>query len=471
MESDWSQYFCSQPPAVFDKSENHLFFNSELTSNSVRLKSNSNPYCSIWTDAEPTRLQSCNGQSFAMDARMRLDSLKSGCISPVNRPLYNFIRQNNLWESEPEEEESALDLVELLDLEDDVQDEEIWLYESPKKQVCLEESQSALSWCRHVLDNPSPEMVAARRVLINRLDHKSNKCPAVFHHTGTATVGSSIDRTSVNSIQNNFGSLDNKEPSVSHDCITTNYRLQDITDVHIMACLQKASLQQDYVSASAAASPKRSPESPVMLPFYFNTTVKNIDGITPENKTETSSSCCWQPALTSPPCQSPTLVAKHGCQSPKLARLHQQVTQFKLLKRAQNGDKSLDYFAASTGRTMSPLRTSLRSLQAVRNSRSLETDECHPADHLSGDSSTALRLSCWSPLLSAASTNSSGSSHSVIDSSVQTAAIKRLHRSQSLSPCRIPHPVKGYLSAHGQVFASPERSAIVAWARNASSKK
>lgn len=38
------------------------------------------------------------------------------------------------------------------------------------------------------------------------------------------------------------------------------------------------------------------------------------------------------------------------------------------------------FAATSPGRTRSPLRTSLRSLQAVRNSRSLETDECQPAD-------------------------------------------------------------------------------------------
>lgn len=36
--------------------------------------------------------------------------------------------------------------------------------------------------------------------------------------------------------------------------------------------------------------------------------------------------------------------------------------------------------AASTDRTRSPLRTSLRSLQAVRNSRSFETDDYPPAD-------------------------------------------------------------------------------------------
>jgi len=45
---------------------------------------------------------------------------------------------------------------------------------------------------------------------------------------------------------------------------------------------------------------------------------------------------------------------------------------------------SLMCFAASSpGRTRSPLGTSLRSLQAVRNSRSLDTDDCLSADHIS----------------------------------------------------------------------------------------
>lgn len=40
---------------------------------------------------------------------------------------------------------------------------------------------------------------------------------------------------------------DNNDLSISHDSITTNYRLQDITDVHIRACLQEAS---EYMSLS-----------------------------------------------------------------------------------------------------------------------------------------------------------------------------------------------------------------------------
>lgn len=50
-------------------------------------------------------------------------------------------------------------------------------------------------------------------------------------------------------------------------------------------------------------------------------------------------SSCWQPglsALSSSSCQSPTSVTIKSCQSPQMTRLHQQVTQFKLLKLAQS---------------------------------------------------------------------------------------------------------------------------------------
>nr|XP_046267812.1 SLAIN motif-containing protein-like [Scatophagus argus] len=474
LKSDWHQYFCNQPPVEFNSNENRHPLCSELRSSFVRMEGSSDPYSSIWTDAEQVRVKNCNNRSFAMDARIRLDSLKSGYNTALPcRAMDGLLHSyNDPWDSdESQEEESALDLVELLDVEDNVQDEENWLYESPKKQVFMGRSESALRWCRHVLDNPSPEIEAACRSLINRLEQSSSSHfyrQAVFHHTVNVSVGSSMDKISVSTTQNTSDSKDNTELSISRD-ITTSYRLQDITDVHIMARLQEASLRQDYVSTPATASSRRSTESPVTFTSYFNTYVENTDDIAPGSKTEPSSSS-WQPGLSSQSssfCQSPPSVAKQGCQSPKLSRLHQQVTQFKLLKLAQNQ-------ATSSGRTRSPLRTSLRSLQAVRNSRSLETDDHQLADSqishpLSGAPSVRRGSSCWSPSLSAASMNSSGTLHSVRDSLDRVAIVKRLQRSQSVSPCRIPHPAKGHLSVNGRVFASPERSATVAWARNAPS--
>lgn len=132
LKSDWSRYFCHRPPPEFDASSNHHPLCSELKSGSPRPEGGSDPYCSIWKDAERARVKNCNNRSFAMDARLRLDSLKSGCNSPLpcnvmGGMLYNLNCQKDLWDSdESQEEESALDLVELLDVEDDVKDEEKW---------------------------------------------------------------------------------------------------------------------------------------------------------------------------------------------------------------------------------------------------------------------------------------------------------------------------------------------------------
>ncbi|XP_039474323.1 SLAIN motif-containing protein-like [Oreochromis aureus] len=217
-----------------------------------------------------------------------------------------------------------------------------------------------------------------------------------------------------------------------------------------MAQLQEASLRQDFVSMPSTASQRRNPEPPVKLPPSFNTTDENTAYSTLGNKSETSSSIS---------------AVKECCQSPRPSILHQQVTQFKLLKRAQN------QAAGSPGRTRSPLRTSLRSLQAVRNSRSLDIDDCQPADqtaYLPSDLSSARGegLSCWLPSFSPASLNSGSLLQSMKSSSVRTAAVKKMNRSHSLSPCRIPQSAKGCLSVHRRVFTSPERLTTVAWGRN-----
>ncbi|XP_059208070.1 SLAIN motif-containing protein-like [Centropristis striata] len=433
-KADWSQRFCNQPPAEFDPSGNSLLLCNEL-------ESSSDSSCSIWTNAEQAGVQSYNNRSFAMDARIRLDSLKSGCNSPspcraTDGKLFNYNCEKDLWDSEEsQDEESALDSVELIDVEEDEQDEESCipyrLYESSKKQLFVERSDSALRWCRHVLDNPSPETEAACRSLINRLDQRSSchfyRSPAAFHQS----LGSSADKTSTSTTHKTSDSSDNNDLNISYDSITSSYRLEDITDVHIMARIQEASLRQDYVSTPAC----RNSGSPGAFP------------------SEAPPSFWWQAGVTPLSSSARQAAGKQSCNSPKLARLHQQVTQFKLLKLAQNQ-------AASPGRTRSPLRTSLRSLQAVRNSRSLDTEDWQPAEQSSypptGASSVPKGSSWWSP----------PSRPAAAVPSDRTTAVKRLLRSQSLSPCRIPQRAKGYLSANGRVFASAERSTTVAWGRN-----
>uniref|UniRef100_A0ACB8FXC7 Uncharacterized protein n=1 Tax=Sphaerodactylus townsendi TaxID=933632 RepID=A0ACB8FXC7_9SAUR len=68
--------------------------------------------------------------------------------------------------------ETALDEVEVLELENGADEEDSWLYVSPRK-ASIDEKESPLKWCRQVLDHPSPETEAACQTLISRLDQAS----------------------------------------------------------------------------------------------------------------------------------------------------------------------------------------------------------------------------------------------------------------------------------------------------------
>lgn len=118
VEPDWSRYYSSLQPV-------DRFLQLELESSSAKLESDSGHYCSIFTDEEP-RLQSCNSYSFALDARIRLEHLKSGYKPGLDRPPCKINCQRDAWDVELKQEESALDLVELIDVEAGVEDEESW---------------------------------------------------------------------------------------------------------------------------------------------------------------------------------------------------------------------------------------------------------------------------------------------------------------------------------------------------------
>lgn len=165
----------------------------------VSLDGNCHPCCNIWSGTEQVGVKSCNNRSFATNARLRLESLKSGYNSALTRwaadsMLDSCRDQKEMRENEEQtqEQESALDCVELLEVGEEEQDEENWLvtlavkclrcrdheikdffyrlYQPTKRQLSEDEGDSALRWCRHVLDNPSPETAAVCRSLINRLD-------------------------------------------------------------------------------------------------------------------------------------------------------------------------------------------------------------------------------------------------------------------------------------------------------------
>ncbi|KAM9192721.1 SLAIN motif-containing protein 1 isoform 2-T2 [Dugong dugon] len=135
---------------------------------------------------------------------------------------------------------TLLDEVELLDLDSLAawrnEEEYTWLYVSSSKTFASsEKSMSPLQWCRHVLDNPSPEMEAARRSLCFRLEQ------------GYTSRGSPLSPQS--SIDSELSTSE-----LEDDSISMGYKLQDLTDVQIMARLQEESLRQDYASTSASVS-------------------------------------------------------------------------------------------------------------------------------------------------------------------------------------------------------------------------
>ncbi|XP_073436527.1 SLAIN motif-containing protein 1 isoform X2 [Dendrobates tinctorius] len=136
---------------------------------------------------------------------------------------------------------TILDEVDILDLEDGYcsEEEDTWLYVSPtKRHKSFESALSPLEWCRQVLDHPSPEIEAAKRSLCFRLEQGYNM------KTSPLSPQSSID-----------SELSTSE--LEDDSIAMGYKLQDLTDVQIMARLQEESLRQDFASTSTCSSVSR----------------------------------------------------------------------------------------------------------------------------------------------------------------------------------------------------------------------
>ncbi|XP_033843416.1 SLAIN motif-containing protein 1a [Periophthalmus magnuspinnatus] len=211
---------------------------------------------------------------------------------------------------------TVLDEVEVLDLGCalPIEEQDRWLYASPKERLNGDSALSPLQWCRQVLDHPGPEVQLARMMLCHRLDQAKrwrgvssvrpysciegfstlscsvlpySKPSALSEPTAPLPSGQSFllptpalrascslsDRAPTflsNSTLHNVGrrhatispqsSLDS-EVGVSEledDSISMSYKLQDMTDVEVMARLQEESLRQDYASTSSTTSRRSS---------------------------------------------------------------------------------------------------------------------------------------------------------------------------------------------------------------------
>uniref|UniRef100_A0A3B4ANI1 Uncharacterized protein n=1 Tax=Periophthalmus magnuspinnatus TaxID=409849 RepID=A0A3B4ANI1_9GOBI len=184
---------------------------------------------------------------------------------------------------------TVLDEVEVLDLGCalPIEEQDRWLYASPKERLNGDSALSPLQWCRQVLDHPGPEVQLARMMLCHRLDQAKrwrgvssvrpysciegfstlscsvlpySKPSALSEPTGKHHCSAISDVGRRHATISPQSSLDS-EVGVSEledDSISMSYKLQDMTDVEVMARLQEESLRQDYASTSSTTSRRSS---------------------------------------------------------------------------------------------------------------------------------------------------------------------------------------------------------------------
>lgn len=366
-------------------------------------------------------------------------TLEQGGLTP-DSPSLDSYESETLAESDSGVDQSALDEVDVLDLEEEgveVDGEDSWLYVSPKKELAEPGPESPLKWCRKVLDHPSPETEVACRTLINRLDQTSRwrslySSPAASGEAGGSfpgllspgyhkstnkpllTCGSS-GYMSMHSALSSQSSIDS-ELSTSDDSISMGYKLQDLTDVQIMARLQEESLRQDYASSSASVSRRSSSASLQSLRRGGTYSDQEFDSFSLEDEED---ACCSLPQrrpryspspLGSPRCLSPSAAAQ-GQGDYQQGRLGAPRTRGQR-RSLQGPSPELLKFAKSEEELRHSMpnlapRTSLRTLEAVRNSRSMEANLQSSGGRMSrlthsspssGMTSSRLRSSGQSPL-------------------------------------------------------------------------
>ncbi|XP_052669571.1 SLAIN motif-containing protein-like isoform X2 [Harpia harpyja] len=255
-----------------------------------------------------------------------------------------------------------LDEVKVLELENCNEEEDSWLYVSPRKSTTDQKTDSPLKWCRQVLDNPSPETEAACRTLINRLDQ------------GYLSMHSALSSQS---------SVDS-ELSTSDDSISMGYKLQDLTDVQVMARLQEESLRQDCASSSASVS-RRSSSASLHSLRRGTYSDQEFDTYSLEDEDDYDCSLSYRSThryspspLSSPRCQSPSSSADYGRSSTSRIRPPRRSVQSPMQDRLKyaNSEEEMRHSMPNLA------RTSLRALESVRSSRSLESDLQVPSSRI-----------------------------------------------------------------------------------------
>ncbi|XP_065105219.2 SLAIN motif-containing protein-like isoform X3 [Paramisgurnus dabryanus] len=320
-------------------------------------------------------------------------------------------------ESNAAMDQSALDELDVLDLEmcAEVEDEDSWLYVSPKKQVAEQGPESTLKWCRKVLDHPSPETEVACRTLINRLDQTSRwknvySSPSQTPDAGVSAATSagylkSTNKTLLTSGSSGYtgvqpalssqSSIDS-ELSTSDDSISMGYKLQDLTDVQIMARLQEESLRQDYASTSAS---RRSSSASLQSLRRGTYSDQEFDSYSQEDEED---ECCSLPQRlqryspsphSSPRCLSPNTLAEYS----RLAAPRPRMSRRSLQGQGAKSEGVSSPRPRGDGQSPLSLRTPMKALGPVGSMASPRQPVRGPANAQGGSLSGMRRVQSPGP--------------------------------------------------------------------------